>query len=106
MQSRDTGSNNIMQKLDVILSKQTSHEEKLSQIQIEVREFKEILNNLIDENTKLFNENSVLKRQIDKNNLDMEQLKQHRFTKFIEISGIGVVEKSDPASNNNKRIGC
>ncbi|XP_055388058.1 uncharacterized protein LOC129616460 [Condylostylus longicornis] len=82
-------SKNINSKLELIIKNQNSQGEDLNKLQKELMELKNLINDLIDDNLRLKNENTLLKE-------DIEQLKQKRYRKCIEVCGVTKTNDENP----------
>ncbi|XP_055386968.1 uncharacterized protein LOC129615667 [Condylostylus longicornis] len=105
----DANNNHFSQKLDKIIVQLTSHESKLldlkklsiienklSELQKVVKVFKQTMDTIINENIVLRNENDILRSEIEKNSITIENIKQEKYSKVLEISGINTNNKTYP----------
>lgn len=78
----------ISEKLEIIISNQTTQSKEVQNLQNEVRDIKQYIESLIDENETLRSENRQLKHEFQKNKIELEKIKQKQLLKQIEISGV------------------
>lgn len=78
----------IYERLELIISNQTSHAIEFQKMQSEIKELKEHLNSMIEENITLRNELQCMSDEILQNKMELEKMKQKQIERQIEISGI------------------
>lgn len=80
--------NRVIDKLDEILIKLKLYEEQMSEVKSEISYMKSTLDSIIEQNVDLRNENAGLKEKMEKNQIEIEKLKQVHYNDTLEFSGI------------------
>lgn len=87
----------INQKIDMILKKQDKSDDRISMLQKTVNDYKEVVEQLIEDNVEIKNENVKLNNKINMLEINLERFKQQQLDNTIIIDGL----KSEKNENLN-----
>lgn len=85
----------INYKIDMILKKQDRSDDRISMLQKTVNDYKEVVDQLIDDNVEIKNENVKLNNKINMLEINLERFKQQQLDNTIIIDGIKADKNED-----------